>query len=39
MRLGIVSDTHGDAGVWDRLLAGPFAGVDAICHAGDVLYH
>ncbi len=39
MRLGIISDTHGDARVWDELLAGPFAGVDAICHAGDLLYH
>lgn len=39
MRLGIVSDTHGDVRVWKELLSGPLAGVDLICHAGDLLYH
>lgn len=39
MRLGIVSDTHGDARVWEELLAGPLADVEAVCHAGDLLYH
>jgi len=41
VRVGVLSDTHLDGGSWDltpfrRLLAGPFAGVDLILHAGDV---
>jgi len=39
VKVGIVSDTHGCVTTWKRALAGPFAGVDLIVHAGDVLYH
>ena len=37
-RIGIVSDTHGDAVAWRRVMEclGP---VDLVVHAGDVLYH
>lgn len=39
MRIGFVSDTHGDAGswrlAWDKFLAG----TDLIIHCGDILYH
>jgi putative phosphoesterase len=37
-RIGIVSDTHGDAAAWRRVTdcLGP---VELIIHAGDVLYH
>ena len=39
MRIGVTSDTHGDTDGWRAAVAGPFAGVDLILHAGDVLYH
>lgn len=39
MKIGIVSDTHGCATVWDRLINSYFNDVDYIIHAGDVLYH
>jgi putative phosphoesterase len=39
MRIGIISDTHGDARAWQRVMTGPFQGVDLIIHAGDILYH
>jgi hypothetical protein len=39
MRVGIISDTHGDGAAWEQALAGCFQGVDMIIHAGDVLYH
>ncbi|MGB9920977.1 MAG: phosphodiesterase [Moorellales bacterium] len=37
-RIGIISDTHGDAAAWRRATdcLGP---VDLMIHAGDVLYH
>lgn len=38
MRLGIVSDTHGDAAAWETVAA-LFGTVDLVVHAGDVLYH
>ncbi|MFH1149338.1 MAG: phosphodiesterase [Actinomycetota bacterium] len=38
MRIGLISDTHGDPTAWDAAMRvlGP---VDLITHAGDVLYH
>jgi len=39
LKIGVTSDTHGDAEGWRRAIAGPFAGVDLILHAGDILYH
>lgn len=39
MKVGIISDTHGDGGAWEQALATCFQGVDLIIHAGDVLYH
>lgn len=38
MRIGLISDTHGDAAAW-RLALGIFDGCDLILHAGDHLYH
>ncbi|MDA8336386.1 MAG: phosphodiesterase [Peptococcaceae bacterium] len=38
MRIGIVSDTHGDAPAWRDLVGGIFRGVDLVLHAGDILY-
>jgi len=37
-RLGVVSDTHGDALAWQRVAAF-FGQVEMVIHAGDVLYH
>jgi len=39
MKIGIISDTHGDLRCWQEALAGPFAGADYLLHAGDLLYH
>ncbi|WP_338834636.1 Phosphodiesterase YfcE [Moorella humiferrea] len=39
MRIGIISDTHGDGAAWEQALANCFRNVDMIVHAGDVLYH
>lgn len=39
MRIGIISDTHGDAAAWEQALANCFQGCEMIIHAGDVLYH
>ena len=39
MKLGVISDTHGDLAGWRQALEGPFRGADLILHAGDVLYH
>ncbi len=38
MRIGLVSDTHGDTEAWKRV-AELFAGCDLILHAGDHLYN
>ena len=38
MRIGIVSDTHGDAAAWQGLAKGIFRGVGMVIHAGDILY-
>lgn len=37
-KLGIMSDTHGSLPAWKQALS-LFGDVDAILHAGDVLYH
>ncbi len=39
MKIGIISDTHGHEGAWDRACQTLFAGADMIIHAGDVLNH
>lgn len=39
MKIGVISDTHGDAASWRRVMEGIFDGVDLIIHAGDILYH
>jgi len=38
MKVGLISDTHGDAAAW-RLALGVFESCDLILHAGDHLYH
>ncbi len=38
MRLGIISDTHGNIDAWNRAVEF-FDGADLVIHAGDVLYH
>lgn len=38
MKIGVISDTHGNIAALDRALK-IFEGVDVIVHAGDVLYH
>jgi len=38
MKIGVISDTHGNIHAWNKAL--PFLkGADLIVHAGDVLYH
>ncbi len=39
MKIGVISDTHGDTHGWQAAITGPFAGVDLILHAGDIFYH
>jgi putative phosphoesterase len=39
MRIGVLSDTHGDVESFRRAIAGPLTDVDLLLHAGDVLYH
>ncbi len=39
MKIGLISDTHGSAGNFQKALDGPLKGVELILHAGDVLYH
>ncbi len=38
MKIGIISDTHGYAAVWEEVMEGIFRDADLILHAGDVLY-
>lgn len=38
MRIGLLSDTHGDPVAWQKALT-VFGEVDLVLHAGDVLYH
>jgi putative phosphoesterase len=39
MRIGIISDTHGDAATLEKVMSTIFHEIDIILHAGDVLYH
>ena len=39
MKIGVISDTHGDATGWQRVMETQFHDVDLIIHAGDILYH
>jgi len=39
VRIGVISDTHGDLKSWQEALAGPFQEAELILHAGDILYH
>ncbi|MDS1029876.1 phosphodiesterase [Bacillota bacterium LX-D] len=39
MRIGIVSDTHGDLNAWETITEGLLKEVELILHAGDILYH
>ncbi|KKM12947.1 phosphodiesterase [Clostridiales bacterium PH28_bin88] len=39
MKLGIISDTHGNVAAWREVMERHFSNVDQIIHAGDVLYH
>ncbi len=39
MKIGLVSDTHGSARTFRKVLDGPFKNVDLILHAGDLLHH
>jgi len=38
MKIGVISDTHGNIVAWKKALT-VFEGADMIVHAGDVLYH
>jgi putative phosphoesterase len=38
VRIGLVSDSHGDPTAWERAM-GVLGDLDLITHAGDVLYH
>ncbi len=38
MKIGIISDTHGNVPSWQKAMA-RFGGAEMILHAGDVLYH
>lgn len=38
MRIGAISDTHGDTQAWERALV-VFTGCDLVVHCGDILYH
>ncbi len=38
MKLGAISDTHGDTQAWERALV-VFTGCDFVVHCGDILYH
>ncbi|MCL6634967.1 MAG: phosphodiesterase [Peptococcaceae bacterium] len=39
MKIGVISDTHGDAASWRLVMESVFGGADLIIHCGDVLYH
>ena len=39
MKIGIISDTHGDAKAWEQAYNNYFHDADRILHAGDFLYH
>lgn len=39
MKIGIISDTHGDLAAWHKIWELDFSTCDLILHGGDVLYH
>jgi uncharacterized protein len=39
MKIGVISDTHGDLQAWNNVMEKLFFDCDRIIHAGDVLYH
>lgn len=39
MKIGVISDTHGDAAAWQKAWAAFGPEVELVIHAGDVLYH
>jgi uncharacterized protein len=39
VKIGLVSDTHGSAKTFQKVLSGPFRDVELVLHAGDILYH
>ncbi len=39
MKIGVISDTHGDAKAWEMAYDKFFHDADRILHAGDFLYH
>jgi len=39
VKVGVLSDTHGDVQSFRKAVEGPLAGVELMLHAGDVLYH
>lgn len=39
MKVGVISDTHGNAAVWREVVEKHFKDVELIIHAGDILYH
>ena len=39
MKIGLISDTHGNVAGWDRAVEVALEGSDLIVHCGDVLYH
>jgi hypothetical protein len=39
VKIGLISDTHGDLSAWQSAWDGFFSDADLIVHAGDVLYH
>ena len=39
MKIGLISDTHGNVAGWDAAMEVALAGSDLIIHCGDVLYH
>jgi len=39
LKIGVISDTHGDAATWRKVREEYFRDADYLIHAGDVLYH
>ena len=39
MKIGLISDTHGSATMFQKVLEGLFKDVEMILHAGDIFYH
>lgn len=39
MKIGVISDTHGDVETFRAAIEGPLANAELLLHAGDLLYH